>query len=65
MSRILNLNEVIKVCAVDPDVVPHLKALSHTGKRGRPSSKVKAFKVERVLKKHKAVTALKLLSEMA
>lgn len=58
------LSKVIIACAIEPDVVPAIKALTHTGKRGRPSNKVNGKAVFSLLTKAKAPAALAAFKEM-
>jgi hypothetical protein len=59
------LKAVASICAIDPDCVKHIRALTQTGKRGRPSVKVNGRDVLKVLEKHGAVTAKAMFLEAA
>lgn len=71
MSRIANIfntdlpvKKVICAIAAEPHTVPLVKALTHTGKRGRPKATINGRKVLEVLTKAKAAYALKAFKEL-
>lgn len=63
-NKPLAMKDVINACAVHPDVLPHIKALTHTGKRGRPSATVNGKLVVSALIKHKAKDAIAFVREL-
>lgn len=71
MARIANIfnvdlpiNKVLIAVAGEPHTVPLVKALVHTGKRGRPAHTVNAKRVFSVLNKANAPFAMSQLREM-
>jgi hypothetical protein len=63
-NKTLSMKDVVNACAVHPDVLPHIKALTKTGKRGRPSGKVNGKLVVSALIKHKAQDAIAFVREL-
>ena len=63
-NKTLSMKDVVVACAVHPDVLPHIKALTHTGKRGRPSATVNGKLVVSTLIKHKAKDAIAFVKEL-
>lgn len=63
-DRDVSVKAVLAAVAVDPDVVKDVKALTLTGKRGRPKATINAKKVFSVLTAKKAVTGLSYLKQM-
>ena len=49
----LPIKSVISVCAMHPAILPDIRKLTHTGKRGRPASTVKMRDVLTVIKANK------------
>jgi hypothetical protein len=71
MSRIANIfntelkvNKVLAIVASEPHALPLVKALTQTGKRGRPKSTINGKKVYAVLAKAKAPYAFKEFKAM-
>jgi hypothetical protein len=60
----LPMSKVIIACAIEPDCIPAIKALNHTGKRGRPSKTVNGKAVHSVLTKAKAPAAMAAFKEL-
>ncbi len=63
-NKNLSMKDVVIACAVNPDVLPHIKALNHTGKRGRPSATVNGKVVVSTLIKHNAKDAIAFVKEL-